>query len=144
MFELSILDKSGDVLRRMEIASRRRYRIGRALECEIRIPAATVSRNHAEIVLDEDEEIWLFRDLGSTHGSLVDGQRVTEMELDDELDIVVGPVTLRFNDLARKIGAELNDLLGDDDDEADSADSVEVRIISRAGETITPADRTQA
>ena len=46
--------------------------IGRSKTADIRIPLATVSNNHA-LLIRKDEEEWVFRDLGSTSGSSING-----------------------------------------------------------------------
>ena len=47
--------------------------MGRAPECDIELADATVSRRHAEVVRDGDA--WFIRDLGSSNGTKVNGDR---------------------------------------------------------------------
>ncbi|MBC9713043.1 FHA domain-containing protein [Streptomyces sp. TRM66268-LWL] len=49
-------------------------RIGRDPACGLRLSHETVSRSHAELVLQGG--IWVLRDLGSTNGTSVNGRRV--------------------------------------------------------------------
>jgi membrane-bound lytic murein transglycosylase D len=54
-------------------------RIGRGAECTIRIDDDGVSRNHSEIF--RAGGTWCVRDLGSSNGTFVDGERIEEMAL---------------------------------------------------------------
>jgi FHA domain len=53
----------------------RRYLLGRDAQCELRLPAREVSREHAALECDERGRWWLV-DLGSTSGTFVNGRRV--------------------------------------------------------------------
>ncbi len=54
------------------------FRIGREGSCQIKIERdPSISRQHAEVVLENDG--WRLRDLGSTNGSYVDGQKIEEL-----------------------------------------------------------------
>lgn len=68
-------------------------RMGRGTETDIRIDDPGVSRNHCEIVLGTDV---LLRDLGSTNGTWLNGERVTEVVLSDGSEVTVGATVLRF------------------------------------------------
>ena len=68
--------------------------IGRAPECDIELADATVSRRHAEVVRDGDA--WFIRDLGSSNGTKVNGAGVVDQILNDDDEIRLGAVTLRF------------------------------------------------
>lgn len=48
------------------------HRVGRGDDCSLRIPHLSVSRRHAELMLDRSS--WALRDLGSKNGSDVDGR----------------------------------------------------------------------
>lgn len=65
--------------------------IGRKPECEIRIPVPDVSREHCEIRVEAERV--LVKDLGSSNGTYVDGQRVQEAELKAGSVLTVGPAT---------------------------------------------------
>lgn len=65
-------------------------KIGRRDECNIRIPLAVVSRNHAEIVVDEDGAV--LRDLGGANGTYLNNRRIEEEDLEPGDQIVIGPV----------------------------------------------------
>lgn len=65
--------------------------IGRAEYCDIVIPDDSVSSQHAK--LTRREGVWVLTDLGSTNGTLVDGERV-------EGDIPIAPgAFVRFGDV---------------------------------------------
>lgn len=68
-------------------------RIGRGSDTDIRIDDPGASRNHCEIVLGQPV---LLRDLNSTNGTLIAGQRISQIELSDGTDIVIGKTTLTF------------------------------------------------
>jgi len=58
----------------------RKYRIGRGIDCDIRLPAPAVSRLHAEIeILPSGEAV--VTDLGSSNGMIRDGRRVPSAKL---------------------------------------------------------------
>jgi hypothetical protein len=68
--------------------------IGRAPECDVELADSTVSRRHAEVVRDSDA--WFIRDLGSSNGTKVNGQGVTDQMLRDGDEIRLGAVHFRF------------------------------------------------
>ncbi len=72
--------------------------IGRLESNDISIKDSGVSRVHAEIRADENG--FFLKDLGSTNGTLLNGKRIIESELEDGDVIVVGATTIKF--LGRK------------------------------------------
>ncbi len=68
-------------------------RLGRGSDTDIRIEDPGASRNHCEIVLGQPV---LLRDLNSTNGTLVNGQRVAQAELVDGTTITIGTTSLVF------------------------------------------------
>ena len=64
--------------------------IGRGEDCKVRIPLASVSRNHCELLIDDDE--LMVRDLKSSNGTYVNKDRVTRRELVPGDLLAVGPV----------------------------------------------------
>jgi EAL domain-containing protein (putative c-di-GMP-specific phosphodiesterase class I) len=60
--------------------------IGRRSDCQLCLPVACVSKNHAEVILDDQGNL-LIRDLGSTNGTFVNGEQIS------------GSVNLKENDL---------------------------------------------
>jgi hypothetical protein len=73
--------------------TRHTTRIGRGTDVDIRIDDAGVSRHHAEIVLTMPITL---RDLGSTNGTWIDKQRVTEVTLEHDTAITIGPAVIEF------------------------------------------------
>ena len=67
--------------------------IGRGIEADIQIDDTSVSRLHCEIVLGSDV---LIRDLNSTNGTVVDGNRASESVLRDGSIIKIGNITLTY------------------------------------------------
>lgn len=65
--------------------------IGRDTEADLRIPVGTVSRQHCEVRIEDDEP--RVRDLGSSNGTFLNGKRVTESVIDAGDLLRVGPTT---------------------------------------------------
>jgi len=128
VFEVTIISPKGQHVRRFELAGDRTVTIGRARDCDVVLSDPTVSRRHAEIEPGEFPGEWIFRDLGSTHGCFVDGERIDEVELRAGLAIRVGPVELRFENLASRIGRQLDRMLQEEGD-----GGVTVEIIGLGG-----------
>lgn len=68
-------------------------RLGRGSDTDIRIEDPGASRNHCEIVLGQPV---LVRDLNSTNGTFVNGQRVSQAEVADGSTIMIGTTHLVF------------------------------------------------
>jgi pSer/pThr/pTyr-binding forkhead associated (FHA) protein len=81
----------GDGERRSFSVVRNMTMIGRREDCDLRIPLGDVSRKHCRLVRT-DEGIRI-EDLGSSHGTTVNGQVVREMELNAGDTIGIGPVS---------------------------------------------------
>jgi hypothetical protein len=74
-------------------------RVGRGLGNEVHLPARSVSRNHG-IFTYEPGSLLRYMDLGSTHGTSVDGIKIEPLELvslRDSNTIEVGPYQLTFH-----------------------------------------------
>lgn len=94
MFEVEIVHPDG----RCEVfRADGKVIIGRGDECDITIPSRNVSYIHAEIV--EKEDGWMVFDAGSTNGTFVNGQRITECFVKDE-PVEIGNFVIRL----RKVG----------------------------------------
>src|SRR5262245_512569 len=65
--------------------------LGRGDECKVRIPVASVSRKHCELSVDDDDEL-VIKDLKSSNGTYVNGERVRSRELVPGDLVAVGPV----------------------------------------------------
>jgi hypothetical protein len=69
------------------------FTIGRGSEADLRINDPGISRQHARVVVSTDEsgEVSVsIEDLGSTNGVIVNGQRVSNVPLDDGSRIEIG------------------------------------------------------
>lgn len=117
MFELTICTKEGRELRRYELSGTRPIRIGRGVDCDIQIGVPEVSRRHAQIELVDDDE-WVIKDLNSTHGVHIKGERVREVTLEPGMEVTIGPAILKFENMASRIGDELNRILDADEEPA--------------------------
>ena len=62
--------------------------IGRDASSDVRISGEGVSRHHAELTWS-DGEGWMFRDLDTTQGSRVDGERIVTHQVSRNLEIVL-------------------------------------------------------
>lgn len=69
--------------------------VGRGSDCEIRITDNAASRKHLQIIWDGSAG--LAKDLGSTNGSKINGQRFREAALAPGSVITIGQTALRFN-----------------------------------------------
>jgi hypothetical protein len=68
--------------------------IGRMPGCEVTLSDPAASRRHARIVRRDDA--WLLQDLGSTNGTFVNDEPVTERALEDGDRITIGVTVLEF------------------------------------------------
>lgn len=74
------------------------YRVGRSESNQICFPIAGLSREHLSIEREGDH--WIARDLGSTNGTLVNGERLAAPRiLQPEDRIKAGPVTMVYREL---------------------------------------------
>lgn len=72
--------------------------IGRGKHNEVRLADDSVSSSHATI--SRRGARWVVLDLGSTNGSYIDGERITERALNGVADLRFGNVKLRFRPIA--------------------------------------------
>jgi eukaryotic-like serine/threonine-protein kinase len=72
----------------------RRLLLGRAADCDLRVRNPRISRHHCQIVVDGDEAE--LEDLGSSWGTLVNGQRVQRAALHDGDRIEMGGLSFLF------------------------------------------------
>ncbi len=85
-----VLVKPDGSMRELNITRSPRI-IGRTDAADIRVAAPDVSRKHCQISIDEDEEAAFIKDLGSSNGTFVNGERVVECELSPGDLVSVGP-----------------------------------------------------
>lgn len=83
--------------------------LGRALEADVRVNDARASRLHARINTEQDpatgEPRYRITDLGSTNGTILNGQPIAETFLHDGDKIIIGEHLMRF-DLLDEIDRE--------------------------------------
>ena len=96
--------------------------IGRALDADIRLNDSRASRLHAQIVADKTDgsNCARFRviDLGSTNGTLVNGQVIREAVLNDGDKILVGDHLFRFemlDEIDQEFQQQIHRLIGHDE-----------------------------
>jgi diguanylate cyclase (GGDEF)-like protein len=113
---------SGDLIAVPIPLEREEVILGRALEADVRINDAQVSRLHAKInrVYDaETNEIaYRLKDLGSKNGTLINGQPIVEEFLQNGDKIEVGGVLLRFelvDEIDREYQRQIHRLLSHDE-----------------------------
>jgi two-component system cell cycle response regulator len=94
MMELHVLNRDGTLLRAFALGDNKEVIVGRDENCDIRILAKSVSREHCAIEQDGDE--FTLRDLGSSGGTFLKGNRVDKVKLADGMEIGVGPAILKF------------------------------------------------
>ena len=100
--------------------------VGRGSDCGIRIGDTAASRKHLELIWDG--QAGLARDLGSTNGSKINGERFREAALSPGIVIAIGQTALQFQLIPGRSGAA-----------ASSASSA-----SQAGAASHPAQSSQA
>jgi hypothetical protein len=67
--------------------------IGRSEAVDIQVEDSGVSRKHCEIDLLSTP---IVRDLGSTNGTWIHGNRITEQKLSEDVDITIGTTVIQF------------------------------------------------
>lgn len=68
-------------------------RLGRGSDTDIRIEDPGASRNHCEIVLGQPV---IIRDLSSTNGTFINGERISQVEIADGTIVMIGSTQLVF------------------------------------------------
>lgn len=94
MMELHVCNKAGTLLKAFALGDNAEVIVGRDESCDIRIMAQSVSREHCAIE-HEGEELVL-RDLGSSGGTFMNGEKIDKVRLSDGMEIAVGPAVLKF------------------------------------------------
>ncbi|HEV7798493.1 MAG TPA: GGDEF domain-containing protein [Pyrinomonadaceae bacterium] len=96
--------------------------IGRAIEADVRLNDSRASRLHARIasILDPktSETSYRITDLGSTNGTLVNGELITEAPLSDGDKIVIGDHLFRFDmldEIDREFQQQIHRLIAHDE-----------------------------
>ncbi|PWT95852.1 MAG: hypothetical protein C5B55_00695 [Blastocatellia bacterium] len=100
---------------------RDRVVLGRALEADIRLNDFKTSRMHAQIITESDVTRGVrfrIKDLGSTNGTLVNGQVIQQAFLNDGDKIVIGDHLFRFDlldEIDREFQQQIHRLLAHDE-----------------------------
>jgi|SRR5215813_8758536 len=96
--------------------------LGRALDADIRINDSRASRLHARIITETDEAVgetrYRLKDLGSTNGTILNGQRIDEAFLEAGDKFVIGDQLIRFemlDEIDREFQQQIHRLLAHDD-----------------------------
>jgi predicted component of type VI protein secretion system len=84
---------------------KQRMLFGRKEDCQIRIPVSSVSREHCELRVEGEKAV--VRDLGSSNGTYVNGERVQEQQLAAGDLVAIGPAVfvVRFDGQPAEINA---------------------------------------
>ena len=96
MMELHVCNRAGVLLRAFALGESREVIVGRDETCDVRILSKSVSREHCAI--EQDGDGLVLRDLGSSGGTYLNGNRVEKVKLSDGMEIGVGPAVLKFYD----------------------------------------------
>jgi DNA-binding CsgD family transcriptional regulator len=72
----------------------KKYRVGRSSECAFVVRDLSVSRFHAELIVNQDDV--LVKDLGSMNGTFVDGVRTGQAEVKAGQTVVFGSAQFRL------------------------------------------------
>ena len=95
--------------RRLYVEEGKEYVIGRGADCDLQINHPQLSRRHAR--LSWQEEAWLFFDLDSKNGLVVNGRKVASSPIGNDGWVQFGDVVARFETVsseARQREDELN------------------------------------
>ena len=69
--------------------------LGRGTDCDLRMVDPGVSRHHCELRVEDDQVVLV--DIGSTNGTLVNGQPMRHVVLTDGTNVTLGRTTLVFH-----------------------------------------------
>ncbi len=101
---------SGEELGRVETFQTSALTIGRGGDAHMRLDSSTVSRHHARLQVANGGRVWI-KDLDSTSGTFVAGDRVTSAEIQP------GAI-LRIADVELRVRVEYEEPAGSDDGDA--------------------------
>ena len=96
MMELHVCNQDGTVLKAFAIGDNVEILIGRDDSCDIRIDSPAISREHCAI--EHEGEALILRDLDSTAGTFINGERILTQQISDGMSVEVGPAVLKFYD----------------------------------------------
>jgi EAL domain-containing protein (putative c-di-GMP-specific phosphodiesterase class I) len=118
--------------------SRLPFTVGRNESCDYQILSSRVSREHAEFV--REGNVFRVRDLKSTNGTYVNGQRIDEHRLTDGDLVVIADVHFSFrtnrDDTARKTVTQVMDTQATKGDREDDPAGDLIHAVRRMHETL--------
>lgn len=84
--------------RRLFVEEGSEYVIGRSAECDLQINHPQLSRRHARLSWQDDS--WLFEDLGSKNGLVVNGRIVEQAQITDRGWVQFGDIVAHFESIS--------------------------------------------
>lgn len=128
MQAILVMFKSDGSRKDFVIKSDRKYIIGRKETSDLRIPMTNVSREHAAVYFDKEDDELVIEDLGSSNGTYVNNEKVDIFDLCPGDVIVVGSVPLQVvidGHPAKLKPIQMKDMAGgSDSDNQNSSDAV--------------------
>jgi len=120
--DVSLVMFKADGTRRDFPLTKRLTVLGRTNSCDLRIALSSVSRKHCELKIDGDTI--RVKDLGSSNGTLHNGNRVQEGELEAGDELAIGPVrfTVVVDGKPEQI-KPVRTVIGEDAEEGSSAEA---------------------
>jgi len=82
-------------------SNKKKMSIGRSSTCDLQLSDSSVSKKHAEIIFQKDNIV--IKDLGSSNGVFVNGQKIESYEINDGDKIHIGNFILQSTPLAPKV-----------------------------------------
>ena len=92
---LILLHPPGPEIGRRTPLMRDAYVVGREIDADLVISRSAVSRQHARLERDDNDEWWAL-DLSSTNGTFVNEQRITRMRLSDRDQVRFGDAIFKY------------------------------------------------
>lgn len=103
-YQLNVIGEGGN-RRRFELGKKKIIKVGKKSDNDIVINDKTVSRNHMEIHLTEDNS-YLLRDLNSTNGTMINQIKVKEAFLSPGDLVEIGTTKIEFQTFDEKVQIE--------------------------------------
>ena len=94
MLELHVCNTDGAMLKAYALGEKEEVLIGRDDGCDIQISSRAISREHC--VIERTENGLILKDLESSSGTYVDGEKIDFTALSSGMEARVGPAILRF------------------------------------------------
>ena len=94
MIELHVCNADGAMLKAYALGEKEEVLIGRDDGCDIQISSRAISREHC--VIERTESALVLKDLDSSSGTFVDGEKIDTTTLSSGMEARVGPAILRF------------------------------------------------